>query len=147
MAAELAVETDLLAAHGYSLRSLALVEKPNAPPGVATEHCPPNLLHTCPSLRHLVLPCSIPPLERYPGRHPLTTLSIPRPTAEFLAALERGLLPSLRVIQLRDARWLRAGVASIARQTGVAGEMGRWRVRLGRLRVRVLDGTGREEER
>lgn len=146
MSGELAASSNLLPAHGSALRALALHEPPTVPPAVATEHCPRNLLSTCNGLRHLVLPCSVPPLDPLLGdRHPLTTLSIPRPTPEFLRTLERGLLPSLRVVQLRDTRWLRKGVAPSARQTGVAGEMVRWRLRLGRLRVRVLDGAGREE--
>ncbi|KZV80855.1 hypothetical protein EXIGLDRAFT_629514 [Exidia glandulosa HHB12029] len=142
---ELAVSSDLLSAHGSALRALAIHEPPTVSPALAAEHVPHNLLSTCPSLRHLVLPCSTPQFDSV-TRHPLATLSIPRPTPEFLRTLERGLFPALRVVQFRDTRWLRKGVAPIARQTGVAGEMARWRVRLGRLRVRVLDGAGREEE-
>lgn len=148
IAGELAIATDLLSAHGSALRALALSEGLATSDHAPEEYCPPNLLALCGSLRHLVLPCSAPKLDPVRGvQHPLVTLSIPRPTPDFLRSLEAGLFPALRVVQLRETRWLPRGVAGVARRTGVAGEMARWRTRLGRMGIRVLDIAGQEEQK
>jgi len=140
--AELANSTSFLEVHGANLRVLALF----VPPKATVSGYPTNLLSTCPSLRHLVLPSSAIPLQPDPGHeHPLITLSIPRPDPHLLRTLEMGTFPALRVVQLRDARWLRRGVASQARFAGIAGEMSRWKTRLGRLNIRVVDAAGRQD--
>ncbi|KAH7105117.1 hypothetical protein BKA62DRAFT_691724 [Auriculariales sp. MPI-PUGE-AT-0066] len=140
--AEVATSTTFLETHGTSLSALALF----VPPKTVVPGYPTHPLTSCPSLRHLILPSSDISLH-LEGRqtHPLVTLSVPKPAAHLLTTLESGCFPALRVVQLREARWLRRGVASQARITGVAGEMGRWRARLSRLGVKVLDADGRQE--
>ena len=129
--------------HGTKLASLHLYAPKSWPTMLFPS--PTTLLHTCPKLYHLSLERPLPTLtvcSIYP-RHPLHILSIPRPDADFLSVLESLLpkLPNLKVVRARDVRWLRAGMNSHAQEAGVQGEMRRWRQRLARRGIQVLDAS------
>lgn len=129
--------------HGGKLASLHLYAPKSWPTMLFPS--PTTLLHTCPKLYHLSLENPLPTLtvcSIYP-KHPLHILSIPRPHPEFLSVLESLLpkLPALKVVRARDVRWLRAGMSSHARETGVQGEMREWRHRLARRGIQVLDAA------
>lgn len=48
-------------------------------------------------------------------------------------------LSGLKVVRMRSVRWLRKGVGGQALEAGYQGEMKRWRIRLGRRGVGVVD--------
>ncbi|KAI6031530.1 hypothetical protein BKA83DRAFT_4201769 [Pisolithus microcarpus] len=99
---------------------------------------PSTLFHTCPNLRHLSLEYPLPDLALPDPRSTTLPLQI---TVRFWRVLEQLLpcLPSLRVVRIRDVRWLCPGMSSRAQETGVQGELRNWRRRLGRKGIRVLD--------
>ncbi|PFH52338.1 hypothetical protein AMATHDRAFT_46456 [Amanita thiersii Skay4041] len=124
--------------HGEGLRSLLFRTLKSWPTYL---HPSPTLvLQTCPSLQHLSLENPLPSLTLVEN-HPLRILSIPRPNSEFWRVLEKLLpnLPALRVVRMRDVRWLKGGISVRAQETGTQGEMREWVRRLGRYGVHVLD--------
>ncbi|OBZ68398.1 hypothetical protein A0H81_11639 [Grifola frondosa] len=127
--------------HGEKLTSLHLYTVKQWP--TALFPSPTTLLQTCFNLYHLSLELPLPVLSLSSDylRHSLQILSIPRPDAEFLNALEALLpkLPSLQFVRTRDVRWLRSGMSSRAQQAGVQGEMVAWRKRLARRGIQLVD--------
>ncbi|TRM65862.1 hypothetical protein BD626DRAFT_486060 [Schizophyllum amplum] len=120
----------LIFTHGQALSSLLLF----------TPKSWPTRLHSSPSICLTRNP--LPDLRLEPGAtHPLRILSIPRPSSDWWPVLEKLLprLPSLCVLRMRDARWLRKGVAGRAQEAGMQGQMKVWAKRLARRRVQVVD--------
>lgn len=135
----------LLAAHGTNLSTLHL--QPPRHWGTILDSQPSTILTTSPRLRQLSLEYPLPVLTLPVGvLHPLQMLTIPRPHARFLHALEALLphFPALRVIRTRGVRWLRSGVSSMALEAGVQGEMRQWRRRLARKNIRLVDADGKD---
>ncbi|KAK2461510.1 hypothetical protein APHAL10511_005973 [Amanita phalloides] len=124
--------------HGKHLRSLNLLTVRSWP--TRLHPSPPTLLHSCPKLHHLSLERPLTAL-RLDTNHPLEILSVPRPDSECWTIVQDLLpkLPALRVIRIRDMRWLRDGISSRAQAAGVQGEMREWARRLGRNGILVLD--------
>lgn len=125
----------------------------NIPTPVLT-HIPTQitpLLTLTPSLQHLFLDFPLPtfllPLLPPGSSHRnLKILTIPRPNTGLLMEVETmsGLrggdgLSGLKVVRMRSVRWLRKGVGGQALEAGYQGEMKRWRIRLGRRGVGVVD--------
>jgi hypothetical protein len=104
-------------------------------------------LTQCPNLRHLTLSgiCSI---SRPHTIHPLTSLTIPKPTPALLGEIEGllPLLPQLRLIKFSEVRWLPTKMNAHARASGVPGEMSKWKRRLGTRRIVILDADGKSEQ-
>lgn len=143
--------SDLVTAHGHSLRSL-LLETPKSWP-TRLHPSPTTLLHTSPDLSHLSLENPLPTLNMLPyitsnKTHPLRILSIPRPKADYWRTVESYLphLPYLQIIRAREVRWIRRGMTLHAQAAGVQGEMREWRRRLARRGIRVLDADWKECE-
>ncbi|KIK70563.1 hypothetical protein GYMLUDRAFT_103208, partial [Collybiopsis luxurians FD-317 M1] len=124
--------------HGQPLRSLLLLTRKSWPTRLHTS--PTNLLQTAPILRHLSLELPLPALELKED-HCLEILSIPKPSHESWNLISRLLpyLPSLKVVRIRDVKWLRKGMGQRAMETGVQGEMREWRRRLARRNILLLD--------
>lgn len=134
--------------HGAHLTSLHLYALKSWPTTLFPS--PTTLLQTSPALNHLSLEKPLPSLtlSSFDPTHPLQILSIPRPDRRFLDVLEALLprLPSLKAVRTRDVRWLRAGMNSYARDTGVQGEMRIWRQRLARRGISMLDADWQPSE-
>ncbi|KAH7886012.1 hypothetical protein F5I97DRAFT_1189094 [Phlebopus sp. FC_14] len=136
--------------HGRDLLTLSFFTPKSWP--TRLHPSPPALFDSCPNLRHLSLEYPLPTLilpdgiDSAPPALPLQILSIPRPNNEFGRNLERLLLslPSLKVVRMRDVRWLRRGMTNRAQEAGVQGEMRDWRRRLARKGIRLLDGDWKE---
>ncbi|KAG2045105.1 hypothetical protein BDR03DRAFT_937927 [Suillus americanus] len=140
--------------HGQHLRTIFL----STPRSWPTRYhpSPTTILHTSPHLRHLSLEYPLPALTitfqtpltgvSSPFNLPLQILSIPRPSGDFWVTLERLLpfLPSLKIIRMRDVRWLRRGMTPRAQEAGIQGEMREWDRRLTRRGIRLLDGKWKE---
>ncbi|KAG0702748.1 hypothetical protein DFH29DRAFT_804616 [Suillus ampliporus] len=145
-----------LETHGQHLRAIFLFTPKSWPTHYHSS--PTTLLRTSPNLRHLSLECPLPALAipfkppmtsgaSSPPPLPLQILSLPRPSSDFWVTLEILLpfLPSLKVIRMRDVRWLRYGMNSHAQEAGVQGEMKEWNRRLTRKGIRLLDGDWKEK--
>ncbi|VDB96564.1 unnamed protein product [Peniophora sp. CBMAI 1063] len=135
----------ILSRHGANLSNLNL--QPPKHWGTIVDAQPSTILITSPRLRQLSLEYPLPILASPTGiLHPLHTLTIPRPNARFLHALEVLLahLPALRIVRVRGVRWLRSGVSSKALEAGVQGEMRLWRRRLARKNIRLVDADGKD---
>ncbi|KIJ21981.1 hypothetical protein PAXINDRAFT_95433 [Paxillus involutus ATCC 200175] len=136
--------------HGKSLLTLSFFTPKSWP--TRLHPSPSTIFHTCPNLRHLSLECPLPVLVLPDATDlpqvvlPLQIISIPRPNNDFWRTLERFLpsLPSLKVVRMRDVRWLRRGMNNHAQEAGVQGEMRNWRRRLARKGIRLLDGDWRD---
>ncbi|KAF9229028.1 hypothetical protein BS17DRAFT_770929 [Gyrodon lividus] len=136
--------------HGKSLWTLSFFTPKSWPTRLHPSPC--TLFHTCPNLRHLSLECPLPVLVLPDATNspqvilPLQIISIPRPKEDFWRTLERLLpsLPSLKIVRMRDVRWLRRGMNNHAQEAGVQGEMRDWRRRLARKGIRLLDGDWKE---
>lgn len=135
----------LITTHGATLTSLLLFTPKSWP--TRLHPSPNNLLMCCPILNHLSLETPLPSLS-LTANHNLRILSIPRPTNEFWRELERvfRFLPRLSVLRIRDVRWLRKGVSSMAQEAGVQGEMREWRRRLDRRQILLVDADWRNHE-
>ncbi|KAG2154579.1 hypothetical protein DEU56DRAFT_769257 [Suillus clintonianus] len=143
-----------LETHGQHLRTMLLFTPKSWPTHYHSS--PTTLFHTSPNLKHLSLEFPLPALTlpfktpltgvSSPPTLPLQILSIPRPSRDFWVTLERLLpvLPSLKVIRMRDVQWLRHGMNSRAQEAGVQGEMREWNRRLTRRGIRLLDGNWKE---
>ncbi|EIN04268.1 hypothetical protein PUNSTDRAFT_55592 [Punctularia strigosozonata HHB-11173 SS5] len=135
--------TAFIAAHGPSLTSLLLYTPKVWPTSLCTS--PPDLLISCPNLRHLSLEAPLPDLV-LPPKHHLQVLSLPRPNGVLLGKLEGAIqnFPDLRAVRARDVKWLRKGMALRAQEAGVQGQMRDWMRRLVRKQVRVLDSEWKD---
>jgi len=143
--------------HGQTLRSLYLFTPRGFWP-TDSHPSPRDLLIHCPSLRHLSLEFPLPrlilPLREYDHvrqqqqqqQHPLQVLSIPRPKSEYLVVIESMVpaLENMRVVRIRDVRWLRKGMTPRALEAGIQGEMREWRRRLSNKGIAVLDADGND---
>lgn len=132
------LSTEFIATHGKSLRSLLLFTPKSWPTRLRPS--PERLLAYCPSLSHLSCEAPLPDLT-LSHSHRLRILSIPRPTTEFGRVLDHILpmLPNLIVLRMRDVRWMRKGVSSIAQEAGVQGQMKEWKRRLDCRGIQLLD--------
>ncbi|KZS93012.1 hypothetical protein SISNIDRAFT_454959 [Sistotremastrum niveocremeum HHB9708] len=135
----------ILANHGGKLLSLRFDPQPSFPP--SHHQMPSTVLQSCPNLTYLSLANPLPMLH-ITQLHPLQCLSVPKPTPTFLKEIERVLpyLQNLKFVRLRETRWLPSTMNSHARATGLAGEMGQWKRRLGARGITVLDANGRISE-
>ncbi|KAF9011068.1 hypothetical protein BDQ17DRAFT_1233797 [Cyathus striatus] len=135
----------LISTHAGTLRSLILFSPKSWP--TRLHPSPDMLLETSKFLRHLSLEMPLPALVLSEA-HSLQILSIPRPNSDFWRILERLFpkLPQLAVVRIRDVRWLRKGMTSMAQGAGVQGEMKEWQRRLARRRVRLVDADWNENE-
>ena len=133
------LSTEFIATHGNTLRSLLLFTPESWPTRLRPS--PDRLLSYCPSLHHLSCEAPLPNLTLSHSHHRLRILSIPRPTTEFWRVLDHVLtmLPNLVVLRMRDVRWMRKGVSSIAQETGVQGQMKQWKRRLDCRGIQLLD--------
>jgi len=140
-----ALGSALIAAHGAALRSL-LLYTPKAWP-TRLRPSPDNILAVAPHLRHLSLEAPLPHLEVREPHQCLQILSVPRLDESWWPVLYRLIesLPHLAVLRVRDVKWLRKGLSSMALDTGIQGQMRDWNKRLARNGVRVLDQEWREE--
>ena len=139
------VTAAMLTTHGSNLSTLNFQSPKHW--GTTVESQPSTILITSPHLRQLSLEYPLPVLALPTGvLHPLHMLTIPRPNARFLHALEALLaqLPALRIVRMRSVRWLRSGVSSKALEAGVQGEMRLWRRRLARRNIRLVDADGND---
>ncbi|KAG1749757.1 uncharacterized protein EDB91DRAFT_1235223 [Suillus paluster] len=149
------LSSPFLETHGQHLQTIFLFTPKSWP--TRYHSSPTTLLYTSPNLMHLSLEYPLPALTisfktpltsgaSSPPTLPLQILSLPRPSSDFWATLERLLpfLPSLKVIRMRDVRWLRHGVNSRAQEAGIQGEMREWSRRLTRRGIRLLDGNWKE---
>ncbi|KIY73511.1 hypothetical protein CYLTODRAFT_365538 [Cylindrobasidium torrendii FP15055 ss-10] len=134
-----------IALHGATLRSLFLFTPKCWP--TRLHPTPTTILQTSPGLEHLSLEFPVPELI-LEDKHPLQTLSVPRPTADTWDVIVRLLprLPKLRVVRARDVRWLRKGMNSRAQETGVQGTMRDWQAKLARKGVKMLDADWKDIE-
>jgi hypothetical protein len=132
--------SSFLKVHGSSLLRLTIHSLSSSWPPISFM-APAPLLLWAPRLTYLSLSTPLPEFLIPTQAHPLQVLSLPRPDSRLLAAVEvsRAALPDLRVVSIRDIRWLRAGVGGVARNTGVQGEMHYWKSRLSRRGVALLD--------
>lgn len=141
-----ALTSDLVAAHGINLKHLTFCTPKSWPPLPCMTS--PNILSMAPSLETLSLTFPLPALLIPQTPHPVRLIRLPRPNHLYLSQLEAwlyiGLLPKLKVVQMREIRWIRPGLSSRAAEAGVQGELKEWKLRLSRLNVHVLDmnGTG-----
>ncbi len=135
----------LIITHGPTLTSLLLFTPKSWP--TRLHPSPDSVLSYCPILNHLSLETPLPSLGLI-ANHNLRILSIPRPTNEFWRELERifRFLPHLSVLRIRDVRWLRKGVSTMAQEAGVQGEMREWRRRLERRQILLVDADWRNHE-
>ena len=137
------LSTEFIINHGKYLKSLLLCTPKSWPTRLRPSS--EKLLIHCPNLNHLSCELPLPNLNLI-DKHNLGILSIPKPSAEFWSNLERNfpLLPNLAALRIRDVRWLRKGVSSVAREAGVQGEMREWKRRLERRRIHLLDADWKE---
>ena len=135
------LSTHFIATHGHSLLSLLLFTPKSWPTRLRPS--PDTLLAYCPSLHHLSCEAPLPNLTLSHSHHRLRMLSIPRPTTEFWRVLVDNhvlaMLPNLVVLRIRDVRWMRKGVSSLAQEAGVQGLMKEWKRRLERRGIQLLD--------
>ncbi|TFK41954.1 hypothetical protein BDQ12DRAFT_677437 [Crucibulum laeve] len=135
-----------ISAQGETLRSLLLFTPKSWP--TRLHPSPETLLITSPKLRHLSLENPLPNLS-VTETHPIQILSIPRPNVDFWRVLERLFphVPNLSILRMRDVRWLRKGMTTMAQGAGVQGEMKEWQRRLARRRIRLVDTDWNESEK
>lgn len=140
-----AMTSALVESHGPRLDKLTFSSPGGGWPTIL-HPSPPGILSAYPSISELALCSPVPDLFLSDSLAPtaaLRCLTISRPSADLLAALLNArLLPKLLEVQIRDVRWLRAGMAVKAREAGVQGEMREWRRRLARRGVVLLDADG-----
>ncbi|KAF9556402.1 hypothetical protein CPC08DRAFT_93941 [Agrocybe pediades] len=133
-----------IAQHSAHLTSLLLFTPKSWP--TRLHPSPTEILAKAPNLNHLSLENPLPSLV-LTEKHSLRILSIPRPIDSFWRIFERLLpyLPNLVALHIRDVRWLRKGVSSMAQGAGVQGEMREWKRRLDRRRIRLFDADWKED--
>ncbi|KAJ3575245.1 hypothetical protein NP233_g1233 [Leucocoprinus birnbaumii] len=140
----ISLSTKFIATHGSNLRSL-LLSTPKSWP-TRLHPSPVDILHSCPTLRHLSLENPLPQLTLPSEKHPLQILSIPRPSADNWLVVDKlsRQLPRLHVLRASEVRKLKKGLSSRAQEAGVQGEVKEWRRRLFRRGIRVLDADWNE---
>ncbi|KAF9486337.1 hypothetical protein BDN70DRAFT_869829 [Pholiota conissans] len=136
--------SEFIKIHGAGLSSLLLFTPKSWP--TRLHPSPSGILVHCPNLNHLSLESPLPSLT-LTERHQLRILSIPRPKADFWRELETLFhrLPGLAILRIRDIRWLRKGVSTMAQGAGVQGEMLEWKRRLERRRILLVDADWRDQ--
>ena len=113
---------------------------------------PRALFNSLPNLKALSIETSSfvfdpPSTDMFPRGHPLTTISISRPTAALREEFFRFLhhLPNLREVKAREVRWAKKGMSDRAREAGFQGEMLAWKRQLNLKRIQMLDADGLPE--
>lgn len=130
-----------LTTHAHKLEALTLTPAQTWPSIIAP--IPNDILILASSLQYLSLPVTTTALLAPESAHPLRTLSVPRPTMEFLNQVI-PFFPSLREIRIRDVRYLRSGMGRSALGAGSSAIILEWKNRLARRRIKVLDSLGRD---
>jgi len=138
------LSSHFIAKHSANLTSLLLFTPKSWP--TRLHPSPADILIHAPNLNHLSLENPLPSLI-LTEKHRLRILSIPRPTDSFWRIFERifPYLPNLIALHIRDVRWLRKGISTMAQGAGVQGEMREWKRRLVRRRIRLFDADWNED--